>query len=212
MQKELDANYPELDVQLMGINAYDQQAGNALATDGRDIPLLQDVDANGDRRSDVWENSWGADYRDVVILDDENVRVGVFNLTEHDLGNPENYATLRQMLIDTAMSSQEPELAAGDANGDYRFDQLDLFQVLRAGKFETGQPASWEQGDWNGDGVFDRSDVLAALQTGNYLRENYAAKGSVLTDDTGLLAKSDQPAYVLSEAVVDTLFATPDPP
>ena len=57
----------------------------------------------------------------------------------------------------------------GDANGDGRFDQLDLVAVLQAGKYRTGQGADWSQGDWNGDGLSDQLDVVAALRTGNYL-------------------------------------------
>ena len=63
----------------------------------------------------------------------------------------------------------------GDANFDFRFDQLDLVQVLIHRKYRTGEPATWEQGDWNGDGVFDQSDAVAALQTGNYLQGPYAS-------------------------------------
>lgn len=159
----------------MGINAEGQEIGNASMTDGRDIPWLQDVDADADGKSDVWDNLWNVTWRDVVILDDENVEVGVFNLTEHDLAIQEEYNALRQMLIDTATANNEPQLAAGDANRDYRFDQLDLIQVLRGLKYGTGEPASWEQGDWNGDGVFDQVDLQAALQTGNYMQGPYAA-------------------------------------
>lgn len=175
MQEELEAAHPELDIQIIGINEHGQQIGNASITQGRDIPWLQDVDANGDRLSDVWRNSWDIVYRDVVILDDENVVVGVMNLTSNDLADPVNYGALRDMLIDTAMAARVPDLEAGDANGDYRFDQLDLFQVLRAAKYDTGQPATWQEGDWNGDGAFDRLDIVAALASGNYLKGPYAA-------------------------------------
>jgi hypothetical protein len=191
MQNELETAYPQLEIQLLGVNGYGHQGGNAAATAGRDIPLLQDVDSDGANNSHAWD-LWDVTYRDVVILDDENVPVGVYNLTEHDLADPDSYATLRQMLIDAALAVQEPELAAGDANGDSRFDQLDLFQVLRGGKFGTGQTASWDEGDWNGDQVFDQLDVLAALQTGNYLKGPYAAD-TESADEGSLLSKSDAP-------------------
>ena len=35
------------------------------------------------------------------------------------------------------------EFLAGDANFDQRFDQADLLQVLRAGKYLTGESATW---------------------------------------------------------------------
>jgi hypothetical protein len=47
----------------------------------------------------------------------------------------------------------------GDANRDFEFDPNDLIQVMRIGKFETGEFAGWEEGDWNGDGVFDEGDM-----------------------------------------------------
>lgn len=80
-----------------------------------------------------------------------------------------------------------PELLPGDANQDLAFDQLDLVQVLRAGKYLTGEPATWQEGDWNGapgkylngppqgDGVFDQLDVLAALSANSYNNGRYAA-------------------------------------
>jgi hypothetical protein len=37
-------------------------------------------------------------YRDVIILDANNVPVGVFNLTSHNLADPIHYATLKAML------------------------------------------------------------------------------------------------------------------
>ena len=64
---------------------------------------------------------------------------------------------------------------------DLDFDQFDLVQVLQAGKYLTGQNATWGDGDWNGgpgghpgeppagDGLFDQRDIVAALQTGQYM-------------------------------------------
>jgi hypothetical protein len=208
MQKDLDSSHPELDIELIGLNPVGQESGNALATEGRDIPWLQDVDANGDGQSDVWLNSWDVEYRDVVIVDEDNTQVGTFNLTTYDLSSSQNYETLRQMLIDTAMAGQEPELEAGDANGDYQFDQLDLFHVLRAAKYDTGESATWEEGDWNGDNVFDRFDVLAALQTANYLQGPYAATTAEAAAGNGLQATADLATADLATA--DPANADPD--
>lgn len=58
----------------------------------------------------------------------------------------------------------------GDANGDAHFDQQDVLQVLRAGTYRTGQPASWRDGDGNGDGRFDELDIVGALSADTYLR------------------------------------------
>ena len=57
----------------------------------------------------------------------------------------------------------------GDANRDRQFDQIDIVNVLQAGKYLTGGPASWAQGDWTGDGIFNQQDVAAAWQTGAFL-------------------------------------------
>ncbi|MEW5739988.1 MAG: hypothetical protein AB1938_13735 [Myxococcota bacterium] len=61
---------------------------------GRTLPWLQDrADV------DVWR-AWAVEYRDVIILDADNQRVGVYNLTLHDLSQPANQAALKQLLLD----------------------------------------------------------------------------------------------------------------
>ena len=79
------------------------------------------------------------------------------------------------------------ELFSGDANRDFTFDQLDIVQVLQAGKYLAGESATWGEGDWNagpggypgappaGDGLFDQLDIVAALQTGVYLTGRYSS-------------------------------------
>jgi hypothetical protein len=57
----------------------------------------------------VW-TSWEIVYRDVVIVDDANERIGVYNLTEHDLGEATNREEL-MALLRGATSSRSP--AAG---------------------------------------------------------------------------------------------------
>ena len=56
----------------------------------------------------------------------------------------------------------------GDSNGDGRFNQLDIVQVLQANKYLTGQPATFEEGDWNANGFFNQLDIVYALQSGQY--------------------------------------------
>jgi hypothetical protein len=63
----------------------------------------------------------------------------------------------------------------GDANHDGIFNSTDLIEVLAEGKYETGEPATWEQGDWNGDGIFDSGDLVLALQEGNYVADSTPA-------------------------------------
>ena len=102
MQNDLNTNYPELDIQILGVNGAGLEGGNASITSGRDIPWLQDIDSNNDGLSDVW-TSWGITFRDVVILDADNVVVDAFNLTTHGLQDLGNYDTLTQMFVDTAL-------------------------------------------------------------------------------------------------------------
>ena len=98
------------------------------------------------------------------------------------------------------------ELKPGDANRDFSFDQLDVVQVLQAGNYLTGQPATWGEGDWNGgpggypgepppgDGIFDQLDIVAAQHTGTHLTGAYAAlaAGGVRDDDqTSLVYDAD---------------------
>ena len=115
LQVEIAAERPELDIVLLAINegGYgppDHQDAVVLATDDHDLPLLQDTEAE-----DVW-HVWAITYRDVVILDADNVQVGVFNLTGTSLGetaltqdtdgdgtpDATNYETLKAMLIAAA--------------------------------------------------------------------------------------------------------------
>ena len=67
-----------------------------LMAEGGDLPLLQDtveVDATG---------QWQAVWRDVIVLDANNEVVTVFNLTQNNLADADNYATLRTILVDAA--------------------------------------------------------------------------------------------------------------
>jgi hypothetical protein len=109
-----------------------------------------------------------------------------------DLLTGENSDLMRpwQIVLDLSDDVELTPLQAGDANQDLSFDQTDFIQVLQAGKYLTGQAASWGQGDWNGapggspgnpplgDGTFNQADVIAALSSGLYLTGPYGALGS----------------------------------
>jgi hypothetical protein len=98
MQKELAAEGLVVPVRILGINAVGAEANNDVICDGRDIPWLQDT--TGEQ---VWQ-SWNATYRDVVILNPQNERVAVYNLTTHDLASPADYDALKSMLRDLTSS------------------------------------------------------------------------------------------------------------
>lgn len=77
------------------------------------------------------------------------------------------------------------DLVAGDANQDYHFDEADLIQMFQHGKYETGEPATWEAGDFNGapggiagmppigDGLFNSTDFVVAFTASQYRRGPY---------------------------------------
>jgi hypothetical protein len=56
----------------------------------------------------------------------------------------------------------------GDSNLDGVFDSGDLVTVFTAAKYDTQQPATWEEGDWNQDMVFDSGDLVFAFANGDY--------------------------------------------
>ena len=89
MQAELDA---EGGIDIVGINTLGSESGVQEMCDGRVLRLLQDTPAEH-----VW-TQWQVDYRDVVILDKDNVPVGIYNLTVNDLSIPANYDGLKDML------------------------------------------------------------------------------------------------------------------
>ena len=90
-----------------------------------------------------------------------------------------------------------PALQAGDADMDLDFDQLDLVQVSIAGKYLTGDAATWGEGDWDqapggeqgsppaGDGLFNQLDIISALNADVYLKGPYAAIATGGTSDDG---------------------------
>jgi len=86
---------PETGIFILGVN----EAGygnNEAICEGRDLPWLQDT------QEDDWWGNWGITYRDVVILNRDGKEEDVFNLTEHDLGKPNEYAAFKALLLDVA--------------------------------------------------------------------------------------------------------------
>jgi hypothetical protein len=98
MQAELDAEAGpgRLPVQLLGVNGVGLEVGNPGINQIGSCPWLQDVASQG-----VWDH-WHPVYRDVFVLDAQNCRVAVYNLTIHDLGVAANYAALKNILVQAA--------------------------------------------------------------------------------------------------------------
>ncbi len=94
MQREF--NVEDVAVSIYGLNEIGREAANPNITEGRDLPWLQD-----DASEEVWVN-WGAAWRDVYLLDDNNDFIERFNLTDFDLDDPENYDALKADLLKLA--------------------------------------------------------------------------------------------------------------
>ena len=95
MQAQILAGDPASKIRILGVNQTDQASSNDLMVAGRTLPWLQDA-------ADAAWGEWAVTWRDVVILDDQNRKVAVFNLTEHDLNQPSEYAALLALLETSA--------------------------------------------------------------------------------------------------------------
>jgi len=112
LQADLDANHAELGVQIVGVNIANiagDDPNNPTMTDGRDLPWLQDVDANADGDSDAWA-AWEAQLRDVIILDASNQKISTYNLTLNDLAEADNYNHLKDLLVGAATAEGERDV------------------------------------------------------------------------------------------------------
>jgi hypothetical protein len=177
MQDELTKEYPGLSIQILGVNQVSHESGNPLMAELGDLPWLQDVDTNQDGVGDLWSTRWHPSvpiaWRDVWILDANNVPLGFANLTEHNLADQTRYNVLKQAFV---VAASPP----GDSNHDGVFNSADLVQVLTAGEFEDNIPqnSTFEEGDWNLDRDFTTADFVFALQAGTYTAETALAIAS----------------------------------
>jgi hypothetical protein len=96
MQGEIDTTHPAKAVHILGVNAVGQDRDNALICTGRALPWLQDTP-----QQNVW-GAWAVVWRDVYILDARGRLLYIYNLTEHPLELPHNYAELESLLLSAA--------------------------------------------------------------------------------------------------------------
>ena len=96
MQTEPALTGLPLEVRILGVNGIGHEADNAENCAGRTLPWLQDVSAMS-----AWA-LWQITYRDVVILNDQNEIVAIYNLTDNDLGESANYDALLGLLVQAA--------------------------------------------------------------------------------------------------------------
>lgn len=88
----MQAELPD-SIAIIGVNELGFEGGTEGFTDGRDLPWLQDSEEQA-----VWAQ-WGVSYRDVVLVDPNGKVAGVFNLTDHDLGDNGVYGDLLDALL-----------------------------------------------------------------------------------------------------------------
>jgi hypothetical protein len=96
MQIELENTHPNLDIELFAINMIGTASGTSYFSPSLNLPMVQDSSSLG-----IW-NDWGALWRDVFILNENNELVLVYNLTQYGLSDTNNYNTLMQHFIDVA--------------------------------------------------------------------------------------------------------------
>lgn len=93
-------------IRILGVNATEQAAGNATMVAGRTLAWLQDQ-----KPPNAW-GLWQADWRDVIVIDDENKVVAIYNLTVHNLADSASYAELRNILLNAAGAASITRAAA----------------------------------------------------------------------------------------------------
>jgi hypothetical protein len=196
MQDQFDAHYPSLNVQILGLNEAGQEVANNLVTAGRDLPWLQDVDADHNDQSDVWDESWNVEWRDVVILDTTNTRVAVYNLTTNDLANSANYAALRLLVITAAAANRtaatpwQQRIEPLDVNNDSFISPVDALLVINKLNAEGArQLTAADQGqnyyDSSGDGYLSPIDALRVISHLNRLNRPAALSATVADEAAG---------------------------
>ena len=74
----------------------DKEAGNDLITVEGDLPWLQDTP-----ETNVWD-LWGVEYRDVILVDSNQVVVSIYNVSLNDLTKEQTYDEFYQLVVETA--------------------------------------------------------------------------------------------------------------
>ncbi|MEM7317022.1 MAG: dockerin type I domain-containing protein [Planctomycetota bacterium] len=222
MQREFDLHYPSLGIEILGVNEDGYDSANANITAGRDIPWLQDVDADSNGVSDVWYDSWGITYRDVWVLDTDNEVVLKYNLTSNSLGDAANYDTLKSAFVDAAVTPpdsvwQNP-VEPLDINADQQISPLDALLVINnLGVFPDGVPPQGMANtnpyvDPTGDGIVTPLDALVVInQVNEIASQSSAAPAAALSSGVSFEdeAETNDPAASYSP-LNDYVFAEMD--
>jgi len=178
-----------------------QESSSGLAADLNDLPLLQDVDFNNDNNSDVWASWWTGPepfdaniaWRDVYIVNAENERAEVYNLTAHDIRDASNYEALRSKIVATASSGRVQEsdwqnpVEPLDVNPDGLIVANDVLRIINRINIEgpgelptpTGEVVNYY--DVTGDNQVTAIDALRLIQHIN----RYSLNGAGEPGDAG---------------------------
>lgn len=222
MQQEFDFNYPSLNVELLGVNEFgadtDVPGSVDTFTDGRDIPLLQDVDVNPHNGlSDVWYDYWGAIWRDVVIRNPDGSLVDVYNLTPNSLADPANYEVLKEKFIDAAATPAETPwqnpIEPLDVNNDAIISPTDVLTVINhleivgGGPLDGVTPDPTKYVDPNGDGIAAPTDAIVVIN--QLIFNNLAQSGSAAAADAPLDVAATSTADDIRTAAIEYLMSQP---
>ena len=138
-----------------------------------DLPYLQDVDGNSNNQPDQWEQ-WGAEWRDVHVVDADGEVTDVMNLTANDLRRPANYDRLKGLIVDAATSDNVAEsdwqnaVEPLDVNRDGSVVPNDVLKIFnkfnRDGASELTGAATDDFYDVNGDGFLNSLDAITIIR------------------------------------------------
>src|SRR5689334_18985643 len=92
MQQELLTENPNTKIRILAINLAGLESFVPVESTFGPLPILQDTP-----EQNVWA-AWAATWRDVMMLNTENIHVDTYNLTPNDLAVAANYAELKSRL------------------------------------------------------------------------------------------------------------------
>ena len=96
LQNDLKQEHPELEINILSINQIGAENGTTSFTEAHALPMVNDSETDN-----IWV-AWESQWRDFYILNRNNELIEVYNLTQHNLNDENNYNELKQKLIDAA--------------------------------------------------------------------------------------------------------------
>ncbi len=191
-----------------------------MAEEG-ELPWLQDIDADSNNASDVWED-WGVTYRDVQIVGRTGDVEDIYNVTQNDLGDNENFRTLRDLFIDAAATAPATDWQSPveplDVNADGQVVPLDALIAINginngdAGTL-SGTPGTDDYYyDVSGDGNLTPLDPLQVINhlnrsTSSSTPNSAGAAAASTVGGLGVSTPGVAVASVASAAGSDVFFA-----